>query len=93
MSTTTIPVKYYELTYIEHHKHDLEAWKQTDGVTLLAIEPDGWGEFLHRRTFKADTLAEAKQKADKIMAEEYSTSGVFSVFANKKLMFTEEQLA
>lgn len=74
------------LYYLEAHS-DVEFWETVEGVELDHIESDGWGEFIHKVDFEADSIEEAK----KLAVELYDgSSGVFNVNHNGKLAFTEE---
>lgn len=76
----------YILYYIEWHS-DIDFWESQDGVKLQNIEGDGWGEFEHSVKFEANSLEEAKKLASGLCE---STSGVYCVYQNDVLLFTEE---
>jgi hypothetical protein len=79
----------FQLCFLEYHS-DIGFWKKEDGVTLESVDSEGWGEFMHKVNFTADSIEQATEKAWELYD---GTSGVFSVFHKGKLAFTEEAAA
>jgi hypothetical protein len=78
----------YKLYFTEYHQ-DIEFWKK-EGYKLLAVDPDGWGEFEHVEEFNSASDSFAKDEVYALGEMSYNSSGVFSVFNGNKLAFTEE---
>lgn len=76
----------FTLYFIEWHG-DIEFW-QSAGYKLDATDGD-YGEFEHSEEFEADSIEEAKKKVYELEEMGYNSSGVFNVYHDNKLVFTE----
>lgn len=71
----------------------IEWWSEPDpNATVTAQDEEGYYECEYTMSFEADTLAEAKKKALLILDSTYNSSGVFSVYRDGKVVFTEEDI-
>lgn len=80
----------YKLYFTEYHS-GVELWQKW-GYKLLAVDPDGWGEFEHVEEFNSASDSSAKDEVYALEQMSYNSSGVFNVYRGKKLAFTEEDV-
>lgn len=78
----------FKLYFTEHHS-DLDFWVE-QGNLLLSVDDEGWGEFEHREIFEAPTIDHAKDQVFALEQMSYNSSGVFNVYKDSELVFTEE---
>lgn len=78
----------FNLYFTEWHS-DVEYWKKL-GYKHTADDDDGWGEFEHTQEFEANSIDEAKEMVYDLNEMGNNSSGVFDVYQDGKLVFTEE---
>lgn len=78
----------FKLYFTEYHL-DGKFWTD-EGYLLLSVDPDGWGEFEHKEIFEAPTIEHAKDQVFALEEMSYNSSGVFNVYQDGELVFTEE---
>lgn len=81
----------FKLCFIEWHS-DVDFWKDLGLKHTATDSEDGWGEFEHVQEFEAESVDEAKKMVYDLDEMNNNSSGVFNVYQDDKLVFTEENI-